>query len=142
MEALSTANATLMEPIMNVYVSVNEADIGLVVKDLSGSRNGQIVSIMDPSQLNEGDIHSEEYVAMATNTYVPADYTMYLSKHQDQTRTQQSVVHARVPLREMVGYLKTLRSMTQGRGSFTMEVDQYEAVTPDKIQPIVDSIFA
>ncbi|KAG5355226.1 Ribosome-releasing factor 2 [Yarrowia sp. C11] len=142
MEALSSANATLMEPIMNVYVSVNESDIGLVVKDLSGSRNGQIVSIMDPSQLNEGDVHSEEYVAMATNTYVPADYTMYLSKHEDQARTQQSVVHARVPLREMVGYLKTLRSATQGRGNFTMEVDQYEGVTPDKIKVIVDSIFA
>lgn len=142
MEALTDANATLMEPIMNVSVTCNESDIGMVVKDLSGTRNGQIVSIMDPSQLNEGDMHSEEYVAMASNTYVPADYTMYLSKHEDQGRAQQSVVHARVPLREMVGYLKTLRSMTQGRGSFTMEVDEYEGVTPEKIKVIVDSIFS
>lgn len=144
MEALATSDATLMEPIMHVYVSVNEADIGGVVKDLSGSRNGQIVSIMDPTQLMEeqGDTSSAEFVTLAQNTYVPEDYTMYLSKHEDEGRTQQSIVHARVPLREMVGYLKTLRSMTQGRANFTMEVDEYEAVTPDKIQPIVDSIFA
>jgi elongation factor G len=38
------------------------------------------------------------------------------------------VIDAKVPLSEMFGYATSLRSMTQGRGSFTMEFDHYEAV--------------
>lgn len=36
------------------------------------------------------------------------------------------VIDARVPLAEMFGYATKLRSMTQGRGSFTMEFGSYE----------------
>jgi elongation factor G len=38
-------------------------------------------------------------------------------------------IQAMVPLAEMFGYATDLRSMTQGRGVFTMEFDHYEAVT-------------
>ena len=38
------------------------------------------------------------------------------------------VVHARVPLAEMLTYGSTLRSLTQGRGSFHMEYSHYEEV--------------
>ncbi len=38
-----------------------------------------------------------------------------------------------VPLAEMFGYATTLRSATQGRGTFTMTFDHYEAV-PKSIQ--------
>ncbi|HKR63385.1 MAG TPA: elongation factor G [Thermoanaerobaculia bacterium] len=38
------------------------------------------------------------------------------------------VVHARVPLAEMLTYGSTLRSITQGRGSFHMEYSHYEEV--------------
>ncbi len=37
-------------------------------------------------------------------------------------------IRAMVPLAEMFGYATDLRSMTQGRGVFTMEFDHYEAV--------------
>lgn len=37
-------------------------------------------------------------------------------------------VKARVPLAEMFGYATRLRSMTQGRGTFTMEFDHYAPV--------------
>jgi elongation factor G len=37
-------------------------------------------------------------------------------------------IQAMVPLAEMFGYATDLRSMTQGRGVFTMEFDHYEAV--------------
>jgi translation elongation factor EF-G len=35
-----------------------------------------------------------------------------------------------VPLANMFGYINTLRSMTQGRGSYTMQFDHY-AQAPD-----------
>ena len=38
----------------------------------------------------------------------------------------QQVVRAMVPLAEMFGYATTLRSATQGRGTFTMTFDHYE----------------
>ncbi|KRN94845.1 elongation factor G [Pediococcus stilesii] len=42
-------------------------------------------------------------------------------------------IHAYVPLSEMFGYATTLRSASQGRGTFTMTFDHYEAV-PKSIQ--------
>ena len=43
------------------------------------------------------------------------------------------IVHAYVPLAEMFGYSTALRSTTQGRGTYSMEVHHYEAV-PKSIQ--------
>jgi elongation factor G len=40
-------------------------------------------------------------------------------------------INVRVPLAEMFGYATALRSMTQGRGTFTMEFDHYAPVTKD-----------
>ncbi len=48
------------------------------------------------------------------------------------------VVHAYVPLAEMFGYSTDLRSKTQGRGTYAMEVHHYEAV-PKSIQEKVAS---
>ena len=48
------------------------------------------------------------------------------------------VVHAYVPLAEMFGYSTDLRSSTQGRGVYAMEVHHYEAV-PKSIQEKVAS---
>ncbi|WP_155287479.1 elongation factor G [Lacticaseibacillus zhaodongensis] len=48
-------------------------------------------------------------------------------------RGNAQAVNAMVPLAEMFGYATTLRSATQGRGTFTMTFDHYEAV-PKSIQ--------
>ncbi len=42
-----------------------------------------------------------------------------------------TIINAKVPLSEMFGYTNTLRSMTQGRASMTMEFDHYEVVPPN-----------
>jgi elongation factor G len=45
-----------------------------------------------------------------------------------ETLGEMHVIRAQVPLAEMLTYAPQLRSMTAGRGSFTMELDHYEEV--------------
>ena len=47
-------------------------------------------------------------------------------------------IDAKVPLSEMFGYATQIRSMTQGRGSFTMEFDRYESVPQNIAQLIIE----
>ena len=52
-------------------------------------------------------------------------------------RGNAKVVNAFVPLAEMFGYTTSLRSMTQGRASSTMELDHYEQVPPNIAEAII-----
>ena len=49
------------------------------------------------------------------------------------------VIRARVPLAEMFGYATDLRSMSQGRASFTMEFDRYAKVPPNVAKDIINA---
>ncbi len=53
-------------------------------------------------------------------------------------RPSVKVIDAKVPLAEMFGYATELRSMTQGRGSFTMEFDHREPVPANIAQLIIE----
>ncbi|TSC89123.1 MAG: elongation factor G [Parcubacteria group bacterium Gr01-1014_3] len=48
------------------------------------------------------------------------------------------VIDAKVPLSEMFGYATKLRSMSQGRGSFTMEFDSYTEAPQNVAQQIIE----
>ncbi len=48
------------------------------------------------------------------------------------------VIDAKIPLSEMFGYATELRSMSQGRGSFTMEFDHYEPAPANIAQQIIE----
>jgi elongation factor G len=52
-------------------------------------------------------------------------------------RANMKVIEAKVPLKEMFGYATNLRSMTEGRGSFTMEFDHYEEVPATILSQII-----
>lgn len=51
-------------------------------------------------------------------------------------RTNSKVVDSTIPLSEMFGYATKLRSMTQGRGAFTMEFNNYE-IAPKNIEAAI-----
>ena len=55
-----------------------------------------------------------------------------------QDRTNMKVVEAKIPLSEMFGYATALRSMTEGRGTFTMEFDRYEQVPQNIAQEVIE----
>lgn len=52
-------------------------------------------------------------------------------------RSGNKVIDAEVPLSEMFGYATALRSMSQGRGSYTMEFDHYEQVPRHVAEEII-----
>ena len=79
---------------------------------------------------------------MSVEIMAPEEYLGDLMGHVNSRRgriegTEQrgnaQVVKSFIPLSEMFGYATTLRSATQGRGTFTMQFDHYEAV-PKSIQ--------
>ncbi len=53
-------------------------------------------------------------------------------------RLNMKVIDAEVPLAEMFGYATSLRSLTQGRGSFTMEFNSYQKVPENIVQTIIE----
>lgn len=53
-------------------------------------------------------------------------------------RSGAKVIEAFVPLAEMFGYATTLRSLTQGRASYSMEFDHYEPVPSNVSKEIVE----
>ena len=58
----------------------------------------------------------------------------------DQRGNAQAII-AMVPLANMFGYVNTLRSMSQGRATFTMQFDHYEQV-PNNVAQEVQAKFA
>ena len=53
-------------------------------------------------------------------------------------RGNAQVVRAHVPLSEMFGYATDVRSMTQGRATYTMQFDRYEEVPPNIAEKVVE----
>ena len=55
-----------------------------------------------------------------------------------ESRGTNSLIKAQVPMAEMLTYATDLTSMTQGRGSYTMEFSHYDFVPPELAQKIID----
>ena len=126
--------SALMELVMNVVVSVDDASLGAVVNDLSSSRGGHIMSL-DDGHVTSGPTINETSNDLPridiSKVYAPPDpfgFTSAAEQRIASNGTRQRSITARVPLKEMVGYLKHLRSLTGGRGSFVMSADRFERV--------------
>jgi elongation factor G len=87
---------------------------------------------------------------MSVEINVPADFLGDVTGHLNSRRgrvtglDQQGgvqVVQAVVPLVEMFGYATQLRSLTQGRGVFSMQLARYDKV-PEKIAAKITRLYA
>ncbi len=83
-------------------------------------------------------------VEVVTPEKFMGDITGNLSSRRGQVegmedRGQAKVLRAKVPLSEMFGYITALRSMTEGRASYTMEFSEYAIVPKNIEQQIVAS---
>ncbi len=89
-EAVKKADMVLLEPIMNVDISVPEEKLGDISADVS-SRRGRILGI--------------------------------------EPKLNTQVVKAQIPLGELDRYSTDLKSMTQGKASFSMSFSSYEEIS-------------
>ncbi|KAI7024940.1 Ribosome-releasing factor 2 [Hortaea werneckii] len=148
--------AVMMEPLMLVRIAVEEASLGAVVHDLSSARGGAVVALgsngspeEEESESGVGSAEQEEEERFAVDVariYAPPD--PFAGGHEispsgassagDEAGTKQ--ILARVPLKEMVGYLKHLRSLTAGRGTFTMVVDRFERMSGQRQRGVLSEM--
>ncbi|WKZ38496.1 MAG: elongation factor G [Anaerolineales bacterium] len=98
--AVQDAGPVLFEPIMNVRVTIPDANMGDVMSDLN-SRRGRV---------------------QGTD-----------SEHGN------TIIIAHVPMAEMLKYTTQIRSITGGRGYFTMEFDHYEMVPTHVAGQIIEA---
>lgn len=139
----SLSATTVMEPVMTVAIAVDEKSLGSVVHDISSARGGNVMSLdaseeesLTPGTLSEGPSVDVQRI------YTPPDPFQGSSSSADvgvqsAAGAGMRTVTARVPLKEMVGYLKHLRSLTGGRGTFTMAVDRFERMGSQRMKEVV-----
>lgn len=148
-EAWTAASATntpstLMEPVMDVIISVDETSLGSVVHDISSSRGGHIVSLDEatPSAMSPTSSSDEPPPSIdVSKIYAPPDPfgSVSLSEASSAFNTPRTIT-AKVPLKEMVGYLKHLRSLTGGRGTFVMSVDRFEKMGSQREKVVLSEL--
>jgi elongation factor G len=108
---------------MKATVTVDQKDVGRVVSDLTSARGGIVTSMeSSPSSVLER--------LPKTGFYAPPDATYHSDS--EQLGYASATLVARVPLKEMVGYSKTLRGLTQGRGTFVMSLEGFERMTAER----------
>ncbi len=98
-EAVKKAHPVLLEPIMDLEITVPEDYVGGVINDLI-SRRGRVLGV--------------------------------------EAREKVHVIRAKVPLAEMFGYATTLRSLTQGRGTYTMQFHSYEEASKSVVDKVLE----
>ncbi|KAJ5182672.1 Ribosome-releasing factor 2 [Penicillium capsulatum] len=148
LQALPAGPGTvMMEPVMNVIISVDEASLGSVVHDISSSRGGHILSLdedvplpgTDASTPDSGPAEDILPPIDPNRVYAPPDpfETSSVGVSIPASVSRPRTITAKVPLKEMVGYLKHLRSLTAGRGTFVMSVDRFENMSAPRQKAVL-----
>jgi elongation factor G len=139
-DSASKGETVLMEPVMLVTVSVDQDSMGTVAHDISSSRGGTVVSL-DADDTDRGE--NERNSVDLSKIYAPPDPFaggIPMTDSATNSRNPMRQVVARVPLKEMVGYLKHLRSLTGGRGTFTMVVDEFERMSVQRQRSVLNEM--
>jgi len=102
-DALQKARPVLLEPIVNIEITIPAENVGDITGDLSAKR---------------GRVQGQEMLA---GNFI--------------------VIKAQVPLSEVAQYNSQLKSVTSGRGSYSMSLSHYEIVPPN-IQQQVVAVYA
>ncbi|CBX97364.1 similar to mitochondrial translation elongation factor G [Plenodomus lingam JN3] len=137
-----TAPAALLEPVMMVTIFVNENSLGAVVQDISSSRGGQVLSLDGSDAPSSSTSGNDDLLRIDPKLiYTPPDpFASGTGDVGSSLSDSQRQIVARVPLKEMVGYLNHLRALTGGRGTFVMTVDGFEKMGTQRQKDVLDAL--
>ncbi|TGZ83190.1 P-loop containing nucleoside triphosphate hydrolase protein [Ascodesmis nigricans] len=185
-QCLECVPSVIVEPVMRVVVSCDEASLGKVTQDIQGARGGTILALNasnpHPDVLLSEDRQKERHRKIEHDRFIEDEREMYraagmLRYFPYRTVAEMEVkldledvwipitgdtdygygtsgranameargtrgdngkrmVLARMPLTECVGYLKGLRSLTGGRGTFVMELEGWERVQNNRMETV------
>lgn len=141
--------SALLELVMDVTISVDEANLGAVSNDISSTRGGHIISLDDNTNTGIGTELAP--LIDLRRVYAPPDPYASISHDAEgggnegavrtgSTQQLQRNITAKVPLKEMVGYLKHLRKLTGGRGTFVMSADRFERVVGQREKTLLKGL--
>ncbi|GMM45374.1 Mef2 protein [Pichia kluyveri] len=137
LNSLNDNEFTILEPIMKVRTFVLESDVGNVSQDIMSVRNGKILSIENENESEvDNDKDDYDYKKLMEDIYVPFDPTMKYVQENDNSNIM--IIKSEAPLREMIGYLTKLRSLTKGRGVYDMELKGMERANSDRVKMIIE----
>jgi elongation factor G len=127
---------------MNVTIFVNEGSLGAVVQDISSSRGGQVLSLdgSDTTTTGAGDDDTLTRIDPMLIYTPPDPFASGTGEMGNGLGDSQRQIVARVPLKEMVGYLNQLRALTGGRGTFVMSVDGFERMGTQRQKEVLDAL--
>ena len=139
--AITASAPSLMEPVMNVTIFVHESSLGAVVQDISSARGGQVLSL-DGSASLVTSASTEDLPMIDPNLiYTPPDpFASGTGDVGNGLADSQRQIVARVPLKEMVGYLNHLRALTGGRGTFVMSIDGFEKMGSQRQKEVLHNM--
>lgn len=112
-EILDSQQGEILEPIMSIHVNTPSQYVGAISRDLSSHRRGIITSIdSDTQNMDDSSV----------------------------TQVSRTVLDAKVPLSNLVGYASTLRGLSQGNGEWKMQIEGYSSVPRDQEEKLIKTI--
>lgn len=97
----------LLEPYMSTEIVVRERHVNIISRDITRSRLGNVLSVRGGNLTEETDNENTD---------------------DSEIISDRRIIQATIPLSSMIGYSTTLRTLTQGEGTFTMELHGYKTV--------------
>lgn len=158
-KAVKERGAKMMEPVMKLRVTCQEAHLGKVVGDLTSEQHATVEQVDHEGlaeQGAEGAGGGDTTANRLQGVYLPppptnatlesssssspssdASGSFELSPSDARHRT---TIHALAPLARLVSYSSRLRALTAGSGTFTMQLAGFQTVGNDREREILTSL--
>ncbi|TIA90709.1 hypothetical protein E3P99_01441 [Wallemia hederae] len=115
-KAVRECPTTVIEPLMDVHVVAHESDVGRIISDITSVRGGVMMSMEEDMHENSSEGESSAAV------YIPPAVEASTRSFEGGEKGARMLVHAQVPLGNMIAYSSTLNALSGGSGTFSMKV--------------------
>ncbi|KAF4619833.1 hypothetical protein D9613_005323 [Agrocybe pediades] len=131
----------LLEPFINLKISVGESNLGKVVKDLT-ERGGEVRDLDSETAVADS---SEEMVGYPDDgLYVPPDWLSPSGSPTSLSRSSGShlkrSVHGVAPLSQFLDFSSRLRAISEGHGTFEMSLAGFREVSEERKMEILREV--